>query len=894
MKFKLLFWCLALPSIFGLSAFVLAEDPFATLLKKLEEYSKKYPQESVHLHLDKPYYAIGDNIWFKGYVFDVQRSSPTSLSKILYVELFDAKDSLRRQLKLPMENGITWGSIALPDTLTEGNYRLRAYTQLMRNAGPDFFFDKTLKIGNSWANKVFVNTTYQYTQIGSNESVNTKLIFTDKDGKPIQNSEVTYNVELSARNIAKGRLTTNVKGEVDFNFLNTQPGIYKAGKITATLTLPDKNKITKIIPVKSTSSTIDVQFFPEGGTLLTGLPIKVAFKATNSQGKGEDLKGSIVDNEGNEITTFETGHLGMGSFFINALANKTYAAKVKFSNGSEKTIALPKVENSGYALSINNMDTAKVIAKILTTEDLVGKTNLILLAHQNGSVYFTAKIPAGKNLAVANLPKQNLPSGITTLSLFNTENQLVSERLIFVSHAKDKIDIKPLNLQQIYGKRGLVDLNLQSKVGEKIARASFSVAVTNASSVEPDLENETNILTSLLLKSELKGYIQNPNYYFLKDDQKTKSDLDHLLLTQGWRKVNWKNLQSGQLVAPIFSPENDLRISGVVTSNGGKPIANGKVSLFSSSKGIFAIDTLTDANGRFNFDALTFQDSTKFIVQARNEKGKKDVVIKLDIIPGQQITPNPNAAEIEVNVNEQLKKYLDVSEDYFTELSKRGMLNRTIQLKKVEIVGQKKQLENSSNLNGAGRADAVITAKDLENATLLSNYLMGRVAGITIRNGQAYARQSSSPMQIVLDGMNMQDMTLDDINIFDIESIEVLKSIGNTAIYGSRGASGVLVINTKRGGSSTSVPYAPGIITYNPKGYSTSREFYVPRYDKTNDLKPDLRTTIYWNPAIISDENGNFNLNFYNADMPGIYRIVIEGVDLLGNIGRASFNYEVK
>lgn len=894
MKTKFLTLLLAIICSLSLTAFVIADDPFAALLKKLEEFTKNYPQEKVHLHLDKPFYAIGDDIWFKAYVLDVKTSAPTTHSKILYVELFDEKDSLKRQLKLPMQSGITWGDIKLPDTLSEGNYRLRAYTQLMRNAGPDFFFDKTLKIGNSWANKVFVKTDYSYSQEGTNEKVNSTIHFSDKEGKPYVNAEVNYVVDLSARTITKGKAITNANGEINFPIVNTQPSIYKSGKITATLTLPDKQKITKIIPLRTTSTAVDVQFFPESGNLLVGLPIKVAFKAINAQGKGEDIKGIILDNEGSEVTNFESSYLGMGSFYLNPLANKTYQAKVKFRNGAEKTFNLPKAENTGYVLSINNNDTTKVVTKVLITDDLVGKGELNLLAQQNGNVFFSIKIPTAKNLAMVSLPKAELPSGIVTLTLFNSENVPVAERLIFVDNALDKIKVNVTNLNQTYSKRGLMNLDLIGTNDNKPIKGSYSIAVTNASIVEPDLENETNIYTSLLLKSEIKGYIEKPNHYFMANDLKTRIELDHLLLTQGWRKINWKAIANAQPPVNSFQAETDLRVSGMVTTNGGKPIANGKVSLFSSSVGLFAVDTLTDANGRFNFDKLEFPDSVKFIVQARNEKGKRDVLIKLDAIPGQLITANKNTGDIEVNVNEQLKNYLENSDDYFNELTKRGMLNRTIQLKKVEIIGQKKQAENSANLNGAGRADAVITAKDLENVTLLSTFLMGRVAGITIRSGQAYARQSASPMAIVLDGMNMQDMTLDDINVFDIESVEVLKSIGNTAIYGSSGANGVLVITTKRGGGSSSVRYSPGIITHNPKGFALTRLFYSPRYDTKPDNKPDLRTTVYWNPSILSDEQGKFKLDYFNTDNPGLYRVVVEGIDIMGNLARKTFTYQVK
>ncbi|SFG60654.1 TonB-dependent receptor plug domain-containing protein [Pedobacter insulae] len=892
MKTRFFALCVLLITTLGVSAFV-ADDPFAELLKRLTEFTKKYPQEKVHLHLDKPYYAIGDDIWFKAYVTDTRTTALTTVSKILYVELIDEKDSLKQQLKLPLLNGIGWGDFKLPDSLYEGNYRIRAYTQLMRNAGPNFFFDKTIKIGNSWANKVFVKTNYLFSQEGNQEKVNSTIQFTDKTGKPFGNTEVSYIVELSARTITKGKATTNEQGEITIPIVNTQPNIYKTGKITATITLADKQKITKLIPLTTTSVLTDVQFFPESGTLVQNLPSKIAFKAVNANGKGEDIKGVIMDSDGTEITSFESSHLGMGSFFVSPQAGKTYRAKVKFKNGSEKMFNLPKANVSGYVLSVNNADTGKVNLKVLLSDDLIGKGRLNLLVQQNGSIYFSVKIPTGKNVATASLPKSELPSGIITITLFNDENAPVAERLIFQNNKLDKINVGVENLKEGYQKRELMSLNLSSTNTGKPIVGSFSVAVTNTTAIKPDPLNETNILTSLLLTSDLKGYVENPNYYFMDADLNTRLALDHLLLTQGWRKIDWKAVDNSQLPVHNFQAETELKISGTVTTNSGKPVPNGKVSLFSSSAGIFAIDTLTDAKGRFNFNKLEFPDSAKFVIQARNEKGKRDVQITLDIIPGQLITSNKNIGDIEINVNEQLKNYLQNSDDYFNELTKRGVLSKTIQLKKVEIVGQKKLVEHSSNLNGAGRADAIITAKDLENTPQLSMYLSGRIAGVTVRNGQAYLRQSSGPMNIVLDGMSMTGFSLDDINVFDIETIEVLKNIGNTAIYGSQGGNGVLVITTKRGGSSSVSTYSPGIITYSPKGYAISRQFYSPKYDTHPDSRPDLRTTVYWNPNILSDEKGKFKLEYFNTDEPGLYRIVIEGIDLLGNLARETFTYQV-
>ena len=92
MRKKLTLLYLGILSLVGFSSFGATDPPFAELLKKLEEFTKKYTQEKVYLHLDKPYYALGDDIWFKAYVVDVKNSAPTTISNILYVELIDDRD----------------------------------------------------------------------------------------------------------------------------------------------------------------------------------------------------------------------------------------------------------------------------------------------------------------------------------------------------------------------------------------------------------------------------------------------------------------------------------------------------------------------------------------------------------------------------------------------------------------------------------------------------------------------------------------------------------------------------------------------------------------------------------------------------------------------------------
>lgn len=895
MKNKLVLFAVLVLGLLVTFAYRSDDDPFSLLLKKLEDYNEKFPQEKIHLHLDKPYYAIGDDIWFKAYIINAQTSKPSTLSGALYVELINERDSVKKQIKLPVVAGLSWGDFKLPDSLTEGNYRIRAYTQWMRNSGTEFFFDKTIKIGNSWANNVFTNANYTFSKQNTAEKVDASITFTDKNGQPYAEHEVNYDVLLNFKSLTKGKATTNANGQIDFSFLNTQPSIYKSGRIVATLSLPDKKKITKSIPLKATSNTVDVQFFPEGGNLVETLPNKIGIKAVNAAGLGEDVSGSIVDSEGMEVNKFSTQHLGMGNFILNPQPGRTYVAKIKFKDGSESSVNLPKALSSGYLLSVNG-STENLVTKIMMTEDMVGKGELKLVAQNNGNVYFVSKASSQKQIVNSSFPKKDLPSGIIQLTLFSPNNTPICERLFFVNNKTDKIAANLSSPKQVYGAKELVNLNLEALFSDKPVQGSFSVSVTNTTAVKPDEENESNIFTSMLLTSDLSGYVEKPNYYFLSDDAKVQQDLDNLLLTQGWRRFIWKNI-IGDLKPIIRYPEEkSLSISGTITTYGGKPSPNSKVSLFSSSGGFFAIDTLTDANGHFNFDQMVFSDSTKFIVQARNAKNKKHVDIKLDVYDGQLVTKNKNTGDIEINVNEAISGYLRKSNGYFDELTKRGLLERTIMLKEVNIVEKKNPAKNSSNLNGAGHADAVITAEQLQNCSTLSQCLQGRVAGLIIKNGVPYLmRNGDTPMQIVVDGMNVDGDFLDNITPFDVETIEVLKSIGNTAIYGSRGGGGVLIITTKRGGGgySGASAFVPGIITFSPKGFYAPRQFYSPKYDVASNT-PDLRTTIYWNPHVVTASDGKAQISYYNSSEPGVYRVVLEGIDMLGNLARSVYTYEVK
>ena len=107
----------------GLFGFISDDEALKKFFTNFQNYTQTHAQEKVYLHTDKPYYAIGDDIWFKAYVLDAQNLGPTSQSNILYVDLINSRDSIKKTLRIPLIAGFGWGNFELKDSLQEGNGR---------------------------------------------------------------------------------------------------------------------------------------------------------------------------------------------------------------------------------------------------------------------------------------------------------------------------------------------------------------------------------------------------------------------------------------------------------------------------------------------------------------------------------------------------------------------------------------------------------------------------------------------------------------------------------------------------------------------------------------------------------------------------------------------------
>ena len=791
------------------------------VMGRFQKYSDNNALEKAYLQFDKPYYAAGDTIYFKAYVTIGAKHKLSALSGILHVDLIDPGNKINKSIQLQVIAGTAWGDFALTDTLKGGSYRIRAYTNWMRNDGDDSFFEQSIPVGTNAGKKI--------TEAGK---------FSDRGS-------------------------------------NTKTAINKAA----------------------------IQFMPEGGSLVAGNYSKIAFKAITPDGFGTEIKGTVTDDAGTPVCTFATVHLGMGAFNFVPEDGKSYKAQITYADGTSNTVDFPHYTKNGYTLSLNNTD-ADTIRLRITAGNGSPMDKLSLVAQSGGIIYYVAENQSGNKLFSAVIPKSKFPTGIVQFTLFSAAGEPLNERLAFVNNS-DQLKLT-IAAKENYRPRQKVEIkfNAQYKNSKPVTAGSFSVSVTDETIVPVNETGENTIQTNLLLTSELKGMVEQPNYYFTNVNEKKNADLDLLMLTQGYRYFSWKQVLSDSPVPVAYNPEKALEISGSVKTGRGKLISGGKVTLFTKSGGPFLMDTLTDTNGKFRFPNLTFGDSVKFVVQAKIAKGQDNVMLNLDSVAA-PATMNFKTT-IAQNLLADTSAYLANQRLFYQEQQKYGINKHVVMLKEVAVKNRKiEPVRHSENLNGSGNADQVLTVKELEkmNCARFADCLSGVLTGIIFRGGLPLnQRAHQAVMAVILDGLLLdEEQAYRELNMHlhtdDIEGIEVITGPHFGAIYGSRMANGGLIITTKRGRKISNYErYAPGVITYMPKGYYKAREFYSPQYDNfaTNKQIPDLRSTIFWKPDIIIDKDGAASFEYFNADGKGTYRVVIEGIDADGNLGRQVYRYRVE
>ncbi|MFC6999240.1 hypothetical protein [Rufibacter roseus] len=766
------------------------------VLAEFKEFSKQAVSEKIFLHLDRPSYVCGDVMWFKVYNVDGTYHHPFDLSKVAYVEVLDADNIPVQQAKVALKNGSGSGSFVLPVSLKSGNYKVRAYTNWMKNFSPNFYFEQPVTV---------INT---------------------------------------------------------FQKLGLKP-------------LDD-------------TAAYAIQFFPEGGSLINGIPAKVAFKATNTKtGKGVGFQGKLIDKAGNEITSFSPTMLGIGNFVFTPSATEEYTAILQYAGGKVTRQKLPAIQGDGYSVQFTESKPGELLITAQATYQQPEQIFLLGHTRQQVTVAATAIMANGK--AFFSVQKDSLPAGITHFTVFNGVRKPVSERLYF-TRPKQQLEIEATLSNTQFGAREKVIASLSAEVtaGTAVA-ANLSMAVFRADSLEAtDL---ADIKSYLWLNSDLKGTVENAASYFNLTDPQAEEAFDNLMLTHGWSRFKWDDVLSSEPLKLPHLPEfNGHLIYGKVThKNTGRPAVGIRTYLSSPSRSIRFYNSISTESGSVLFDVKDFYGTKEVVVQTNF---LRDSTYHLQLL-------SPFS-----------EKYTAVQLPFFN-LSE--TLGNAVSHRHLDVQAQNIYFESYLNRFNApvtdtipfyGRPNQQYFQDDYIRFKTMEEVMREYVSGVMVRarrdgfhfrvmNRQHDLFFEDNPL-VLLDGVPVFD--INKIMGFDPLKIQKLDVMTSNYYTGTMASNGVVSYTTYKG-DLAGFQIDTRALLQEYEGLQLQREFYAPIYEteaQRLSRLPDLRNLLYWNSTLHTDKDGKTSVEFFTADLPGTFTVVVQGLTKNGLPGSKTFTFQVK
>ena len=831
---------------------------------------ERIPKEKLYLHLDKPFYGAGEKIWFKGYLVNAITHQDNAQSNFIITELINRSDSIVERKKIRRDSLGFHNAFTLPATLPAGDYYLRGYSNWMLNEDPDFFFSRNIKIGNSIDNTIVSSIEYQQED---DTHYTAKIKFTSNVQAVFENTTIKYLYLENGKIKNKGKKKTDENGWISISLPDLKSPV--ARRIEVEFDDPQYiYKRTFHLPVFT--NDFDVKFFPEGGALINIPHQNVAFKAQGADGFSKEIEGFLFNSKGDTLTNFRSEHNGMGIFTMNPVNNETYYVTVRTNDSITKRFDLPAIEPKGISIAMSHYKQ-EIRYEIQKTEATEWPQKLFLLAHTRGKLAILQPINPKRTFGKMN--DSLFTEGITHFMLIDEQGNALSERLIFVpDHKPNQWQIT--TDQPTYGKREKVSLQIAAKDSEgNPVEGTFSVSITDRKSIQPDSLAD-NILSNLLLTSDLKGYVEDPAFYFLNQDARTLRSIDYLMMTHGWRRHKMENVLRTPSLNFTNYIEKGQTISGRIMGFFGANVKKGPICVLAPKYNIIAT-TETDEKGQFIVNT-SFRDSTTFLVQARTKKGFAGVDILMD--PPQYPVATHKAPYFNGATTFMEDYLMNTRDQYYME---GGM--RVYNLKEVTVTA-KRERPSSKSIYTGGINTYTVEEDRLQGYGQTAFDAASRLPSVTITNGsEIHIRNNSEPAIIVIDDIVYEDASdiLKDIQVSDMSSISLLRG-ADAVILGPRASGGVVVITLKDPRNLPARP-AQGIITYTPLGYSESVEFYHPTYDtpeKKNAQRSDFRSTVYWNPELRLDAEGKATIEYYTPDSTAPEDIIIEGVDKNGKVCR--------
>ena len=577
---------------------------------KIDAYNKFYKPEKVYLHFDRLFFKPGEAIWFNAFLRDANSLKASSTSEILHVQLLSPNGKVMKKITLKVKDGSAAGDFQLDKSAKGGLYKVKAYTNWQRNRND--FFERDIQVQASVLPRLRMKLDFMRKAYGPGDEVTAKVDLQTLANQPLKNHPFTAVISIEGQQIKSSQGQTDEQGKtrVQFNLpskLNTPDGL-----LNILISYNGQTEsISRSIPI--VLNNIDLQFMPEGGDIIAGLPAIVAFKALNEFGKPADVEGIITNSKGETVSNFRSYHQGMGAFEMPTATDETYQAYLTKPEGIAKPFQLPEIIRKGHTIQADPSQPDKL--SFIINSNIAETLHLVLLSQ--GEVYFSQTLPAKKGPKLITIPTVDLPIGIAQATLFDSKEIPRAERLVFLNpHKQLNIKVKTNKEKYLPREKVSMTVSVTDERGMPMP-GQFSLSVVDDNLLTFADDKQGHILSSLLLESELTGDIDEPNFYFDPPEKHSEKDqllaLDYLMMTQGWRRFDWDQVLWKQAIALKYRPEA-LNVRGKILDGMGQPASDMKVRML----GIDQVD-LTDGQGQFALDAMLPQKPI-FEVQKNGSK----------------------------------------------------------------------------------------------------------------------------------------------------------------------------------------------------------------------------------------------------------------------------------
>ncbi|RYZ97272.1 MAG: hypothetical protein EOP47_22080, partial [Sphingobacteriaceae bacterium] len=728
-----------------------------------EKYTQTTLHEKLFVHTDKNTYLAGELVWFKIYNVNAATHKPADLSKVVYVEIIDKAKNTVLQAKIAMTDGSGAGSLYIPVNIANDNYKLRAYTNWMKNFGPDYYFEKQLTIINPL--------------IAPAKAAN--------DGMP----------------------------------------------------------------------AFDIQFFPEGGSLVNGFANRVAFKVTSNNGLGAELfTGAVVNQHNDTVARFKSLKAGIGSFIFTPATSSTYKAIVKIA-GKSYFEDLPAANTNGYTMRLTENAAGQLE---ITVHGEGNDANLYLFAHTRQVPKVMLNAAFANRSASFTIDPAKLGEGVSHITIFNQARQPVCERLYF-KYPTQKLTIEAASDQQQYASRKKINIDISAKNTEgELSVADLSVSVYRTDSLQTI--DKDDILSYLWLRSDLRGNIETPGYYLDNKTPEARMALDNLLLSQGWRKFNWSNILQDKPAALSFLPEyNGHLVTAKITNPGANHLDNTVAYLGIPGKVVQLYTAKSDSTGRLLFNTKNFFGPGEMVVQTNS---RVDSVSHIEIADpfSQNYTP------------------WDLPKLTLTSSLRRSIEEHSLATQSLNIyaASQLKHFYASPGDSTAfyGKPDKTYKLDDYTRFATLEEVFREYIpeADITKRGKDFYLAMITTktgylegePL-VLLDGVPVFNTTK--LIAVDPLKINKLESVRSRYYWQAAAIDGIINLTTYKGDLG-GVEMDANAVIIDYEGMQLQREFYSPAYDTNAQLKsrqPDFRNLLFWSPSVITGTQASSKLSFYTS-----------------------------